>query len=106
MVDEHYAADVVFDTMGGAPMRCLRGAAALRAAEARLAEQLPERRTRIGEVVGSGPLVACSHFTEARTADGPRRTTPVARVLTLDADDRVVGDHTYLLRAWPARTRR
>ena len=57
----------------------------------------------MAEVVGSGPLVAFTHFTEARTENGPRRITPTARVLTLDDDDRVVGDHTYLLRAWPTR---
>ena len=102
MVDAFYAPDVVFDTMG-APDLVIRGADALRAAERRLAEALVERSSKVGEVVGMGPVVAFTHFTEARTEHGTRRTTPVARVLTLGEDDRVVGDHTYLLRAWPVR---
>ncbi len=103
MVDAFYASDVVFDTMGSGPELVIRGADALRAAERRLSEQLVERSSKVGEVVGMGPVVAFTHFTEARTDGGTRRTTPAARVLTLDADDRVVGDHTYLLRAWPVR---
>ena len=75
-------------------------------AERRLADQLVERSSTVGEVVGIGPVVAFTHFTEARSEGGARRTTPAARVLTLDDDDRVVGDHTYLLRAWPARGNR
>lgn len=106
MVDQYYAADVVFDTMGAGSSRVLRGADALRDAETRLEARLVERRTRVAEVVGAGPLVACAHFTEARTAEGPRRTTPVARVWTLGADNRIVSDHTYLVRAWPPRSRR
>jgi hypothetical protein len=65
-----------------------------------------ERSSKVGEVVGVGPVVAFTHFTDARTEAGERRTTPVARVLTLDDDERVVGDHTYLLRAWPGRPAR
>jgi len=103
MVDAFYAPDVVFDTMGAGPELVIRGSDALRAAERRLADQLVERSSTVGEVVGMGPVVAFTHFTEARTDGGTRRTTPAARVLTLDADDRVVGDHTYLLRAWPVR---
>jgi hypothetical protein len=103
MVDAFYAPDVVFDTMGGGPDLVIRGAGALRAAEHRLAEQLVERSSKVGEVVGRGPVVAFTHLTDARTDGGPIRTTPAARVLTLDEDDHVVGDHTYLLRAWRAR---
>jgi hypothetical protein len=102
MVDAFYAPEVVFDTMG-APDLVIHGADALRAAERRLAAQLVERSSKVGEVVGVGPVVAFTHVTEARTEHGIWRTTPVARVVTLDDDDRVVGDHTYLLRAWPAR---
>ena len=103
MVDAFYASGVVFDTMGAGPELAIHGADALRAAEQRLAEQLVERSSKVGEVVGVGPVVAFTHFTDARTEDGERRTTPVARVLTLDDDERVVSDHTYLLRAWPRR---
>jgi hypothetical protein len=103
MVDAFYAPGVVFDTMGAGSDSVIRGADALRAAERRLAERLVERSTKVGEVIGMGPVVAFTHFTDARTEGGPRRTTPAARVLTLDDDDRVVGDHMYLLRAWPAR---
>jgi len=103
MVDAFYADAVVFDTMGSAPELVILGSDALRAAERRLAEQLVERSSKIGEVVGMGPVVAFTHFTEARTDGGTRRTTPAARVLTLDADNRVVGDHAYVLRAWPVR---
>jgi SnoaL-like domain len=106
VVDRFYAPDVVFDTMGAGPEYVIRGADALRYAARYLAEQLVDRKSKIGEVAGSGPLVAFTHFTEACAHDGPRRTTPVARVLTIDAADRIVGDHTYLLRAWPARGRR
>jgi hypothetical protein len=103
MVDAFYASNVVFDTMGGGRELAIRGADALRVAERRLAQQLVERSSKVGEVVGVGPVVAFTHFTDARTDDGDRRTTPVARVLTLDDDERIVGDHTYLLRAWPRR---
>jgi len=103
MVDAFYASDVVFDTMGAAPELVIRGAEALRAAERRLADQLVERSSKIGDVVGVGPVVAFTHVTAACTEGGERRITPVARVLTLDDDERVVGDHTYLLRAWPGR---
>ena len=106
MVDAFYASEVVFDTMGAGPELVIRGADALRAAERRLGDQLVERSSKVGEVVGVGPLVAFTHFTEARTADGERRIIPVARVLTLDDDERVVGDHTYLLRAWRSRAAR
>lgn len=103
MVESFYAPEVRFDTMAAGPERGFRGAAALREAERQLAATLVERATKVAEVAGSGPLVAFTHFTEARTESGPRRVTPAARVLTIDEDDRVVGDHTYLLRAWPAR---
>jgi hypothetical protein len=106
MVDALYAPSVLFDTMGAGPDGVIRGAPTLRAAELRLADTLVERHSKVAEVAGSGPLVAFTHFTEARTPTGPRRTTPVARVLTVDENDLVVGDHTYLLRAWPARARR
>jgi hypothetical protein len=106
MVDAFYASEVVFDTMGAGPELTIRGADALRAAERRLGDQLVERSSKVGEVVGAGPVVAFTHFTDARTEHGERRTTPVARVLTLDDDERVVGDHTYLLRAWPGRPTR
>jgi hypothetical protein len=106
MVDAFYASDIVFDTMGAGPELVIRGADALRAAERRLGEQLVERSSKVGEVIGVGSLVAFTHYTDARTEGGERRTTPVARVLTLDDDERVVGDHTYLLRAWPARVAR
>jgi hypothetical protein len=101
MVDAFYASNLVFDTMGAGPELVFRGADALRSAERRLGEQLVERSSTVGEVVGVGPIVAFTHFTDARTERGERRTTPVARVLTLDDDERVLGDHTYLLRAWP-----
>jgi hypothetical protein len=106
MVDAFYASDVVFDTMAAGPELVIRGADALRAAERRLGEQLVERSSKVGEVVGVGPVLAFTHFTDARTEAGERRTTPVARVLTLDDDERVVGDHTYLLRAWSGRPAR
>jgi hypothetical protein len=106
MVDAFYSPSVLFDTMGAGADGVFRGAPALRAAEVQVAATLLERHSKVAEVAGSGPLVAFTHFTEARTTNGPRRITPAARVLTLDADDLIVGDHTYLLRAWPARGRR
>jgi hypothetical protein len=107
MVDAFYADAVVFDEMGTGPEGVIRGATALRAAEALLAERLVDRRSTIGDVAGAGPLVGCTHFTVARALDGPRRTTPIARVWTLDDDDRIVSDHAYLLPAWtPAGGRR
>lgn len=105
-VDAFCAHDVIVDAMGPHGTLVVYGVADLRAAQARLASSLIERRTRIGEVTAADAVVACTHFTDARTATGPLRTTPVARVLTLDAQDKVVGDHVYLLRAWPRRGRR
>ena len=68
--------------MGAGPELVIRGADALRAAERRLAEQLVERSSKVGEVVGDRDrVVAFTHFTEARTSDGERRITPAARVL-------------------------
>lgn len=101
VVDRFGAGDVVLDLMGRGPDGVHRGLAAVRAAMDHLDADLVERSSRVDEVVGAGPLVAVSHLTETRTTDGPRRTTPVAQVLTLDDHDRIVSSHAYVARAWP-----
>ncbi|GMU79373.1 MAG: hypothetical protein AMXMBFR46_21650 [Acidimicrobiia bacterium] len=101
VVDRSCAGDVVLDLMGRGPDGVHRGSAAVRAAMEHLDTDLVERSSRVDEVVGAGPLVAVSHLTETRTTGGPRRTTPVAQVLTLDDHDQIVSSHAYVARAWP-----
>lgn len=102
MCSELYAEDQTLDLMGGGPGGIQRNRAELLAAEKGLNERIPVRRMTVFDVAGEAGLLAFTHvIVSARSWSARQRYWPVCLVLTLDDDDRVVSDHSYVMNERP-----
>jgi hypothetical protein len=102
MCNELYAEDQTLDLMGGAPESIQRNRKQLLAAETSLHERIPVRKMTVFDVAGEAGLLAFTHvIVSARSWQARQRYWPVCLVLTLDGDDRVISDHSYVMDARP-----
>jgi hypothetical protein len=107
MVDAVYAKDgYILDGMIAKQPSRLDGREALRVAEHRLLVQLPIRETYVARLVHGGNAAYVWHPVIARTSPtAPPRAFSSLMVLTVNAEGRVISEHTYLPAAWTGATR-